>query len=89
MEGSLLDFRDANGSMVLNPHRQYYAKLKESMATLYEDVFWPQDAVFLERNSRDFITRIHRVDTNAEVVCQTLLSSQRGTRPYISAVNIS
>ena len=51
------------------------------MATLYEDVFWPQDAVFMERNSRDFITRIHRVDTNAEAVCETLMSSPRGTLP--------
>ena len=67
--------------MVLNPHRKYYARLKETMATLYEDVFWPQDAVFMERNSRDFITRIHRVDTNAEAVCQTLISSPRGTLP--------
>ena len=65
-------------SMVLNPHRKYYARLKETMTTLYEDVFWPQDAVFMERNSRDFITRIHRIDTNAEAVCQTLLSSPRG-----------
>jgi cystathionine gamma-synthase len=67
--------------MVLNPHRKYYAKLKETMATLYEDVFWSQDAVFLERNSRDFIERIHRVDANAEAVCEILLASPRGITP--------
>jgi cystathionine gamma-synthase len=69
----------ADDSMVLNPHRKYYAQLKETMTSLYEDVFWPQDAVFMERNSRDFIARIHRVDTNAEAVCQVLISSRWGT----------
>lgn len=67
------------GSLVLNPHRKYYGKLKETMQGLYEDVFWPQDAVFLERNSRDFIARIHRVNVNAEAVCQVLQSSPYGT----------
>ena len=71
-------------SIVLNPHRKYYAKLKETMTTLYEDVFWPQDAVFMERNSRDFINRIRRVDINAEAVCDVLLASPRGnTRFFI------
>ena len=46
--------------------------------TLYEDVFWPQDVVFLERNSRDFIARIHRVNINAEAVCHVLQSSPYG-----------
>jgi cystathionine gamma-synthase len=63
---------------VLNPHRKYYAKLKENMGRIYEDVFWPQDAVFLERNSRDFVARIHRVNVNAEAVSETLLASPRG-----------
>ena len=62
-----------NRSLVLNPHRKYYARLKETMGLIYEDVFWPQDAVFLERNSRDFIARIHRVNSNAEAVCDTLM----------------
>ena len=64
--------------MVLNPHRKYYALLKETMTTLYDDVFWPQDAVFMERNSRDFINRIRRVDINAEAVCDVFLGSPRG-----------
>jgi cystathionine gamma-synthase len=65
-------------SLVLNPHRKYYGQLKGTVSTIYEDVFWSQDAVFLERNSRDFIARIHRVNINAEAVCHVLLSSRRG-----------
>jgi len=50
---------------------------------MYEDVFWPQDAVFMERNSRDFIARIHRIDMNAEAVCQTLMSSPKGISSFV------
>jgi cystathionine gamma-synthase len=73
--------------LVLNPHRKYYARLKETLTTLYEDVFWPQDAVFLERNSRDFIPRIHRININAEAVCQTLQNSPHGT-PFTLRSNL-
>jgi cystathionine gamma-synthase len=76
-------------SLVLNPHRKYYNALKETMGTIYEDVFWPQDAVFLERNSRDFIPRIHRVNTNAETVCTILLSSPRVKRVFYPKHNPS
>jgi len=69
------------GSLVLNPHRKYYAQLKETMKGLYEDVVWAQDVVFLERNSRDFIARIHRVNVNAEAVCDVLRASPYGTSP--------
>jgi cystathionine gamma-synthase len=72
---------DANvmgGSLTLNPHRKYYSKLKVTLSVMYEDVCWVQDAVFLERNSRDFIARIHRINANAEAVCDTLLASPRG-----------
>ena len=48
------------------------------MEDVYEDVFWPEDAVFLERNSRDFIGRIHRINVNAEAVCETLQNSPHG-----------
>ncbi|CAG7997977.1 unnamed protein product [Penicillium nalgiovense] len=39
------------GSAVLNPHAQYYAALKENYNRDYEDTYWAEDAVFLERNS--------------------------------------
>lgn len=70
------------GSLVLNPHRKYYAQLKETMKGVYEDVVWAQDVVFLERNSRDFIARIHRVNVNAEAVCDVLQASPYGTSSF-------
>jgi cystathionine gamma-synthase len=63
--------------------------LKEAISTLYEDVCWPQDVVFLERNSRDFIHRIHRVNASAYLVCQTLISSPHVKRVFYPSLNPS
>lgn len=63
------------GSAVLNPQGRYYAQLKKFLETDYEDNFWPEDAIFMERNSRDFVTRIVRINTNAEAICETLEAS--------------
>ena len=63
------------GSAVLNPQGRYYSRFKEFMALDYEDNYWPEDAIFMERNSRDFVSRIYRINTNAEVICDALVSS--------------
>ena len=63
------------GSAVLNPEGHYYMRLKHLMRTDYEDNYWPEDAIFMERNSRDFVSRIDRINTNAEAICETLKSS--------------
>merc|ERR1712093_414115 len=38
----------------------------------YEDNYWAEDAVFMERNSRDFVSRIERVNVNSEAVASIL-----------------
>ncbi|KUI62248.1 Cystathionine gamma-synthase [Cytospora mali] len=63
------------GSAVLNPSSRYYAELKATAQREYEDTYWPEDAIFLERNSRDFSTRIDRVNANAEAIFEVLLSN--------------
>lgn len=65
------------GAAVLNPNSRYYATLKAAAAQEYEDTYWPEDVIFLERNSRDFMTRIDRINTNAEAICQVLLANPR------------
>ncbi|KAL2441461.1 Cystathionine gamma-synthase [Exophiala dermatitidis] len=60
------------GSVVLNPQSSWYKDLKGLMATEYEDNYWAEDAVFMERNSRDFISRIHRINVNAEAIASAL-----------------
>ena len=63
------------GSAVLNPQGCYYTRLKELMKVEYEDNYWPEDAIFMERNSRDFVSRVARINTNAEAICETLKGS--------------
>ena len=42
------------GSAVLNPQTKMYTELKQTLTSEYEDNYWAEDAVFMERNSRDF-----------------------------------
>ena len=63
------------GSAVLNPQGRMYHSLKKTLELQYEDNYWAEDAVFMERNSRDFISRIERINLNAEVIAAKLSSS--------------
>ncbi|EZF31390.1 cystathionine gamma-synthase [Trichophyton mentagrophytes] len=63
------------GSAVFNPHGQFYALLKEVLAKEYEDDYWAEDAVFLERNSRDFVGRVERINRSAETLTSLLEAS--------------
>ncbi|KAL9097362.1 MAG: hypothetical protein Q9163_006355, partial [Psora crenata] len=62
-------------SLVLNPRSRYYKRLKEVIEADYEDNYWPEDAIFMERNSRDFISRVHRINENAEAICDVMRAS--------------
>ena len=63
------------GSAVLNPQSRYYSQIKATMEVDYEDNYWPEDAIFMERNSRDFVSRIQRINSSAEAICDTLKAS--------------
>ncbi|WWD16595.1 hypothetical protein CI109_101023 [Kwoniella shandongensis] len=66
---------DANvmgGSLILNPNGPLFEELKAVQNTDYEDHYYPEDAVYMERNSRDFRARIKRVNDNAFNVCEYL-----------------
>ncbi|KFX86923.1 hypothetical protein V490_08729 [Pseudogymnoascus sp. VKM F-3557] len=70
------------GSAILNPTGPYYSKLKEIAKTEYEDNYWAEDVLFMERNSRDFISRIDRINHNAEVICGLLSSNSAVKKVY-------
>lgn len=53
------------GSIVLNRERPYYDRLKALLAEESEDIFYGEDAVVLERNSRDVAERIPKINDNA------------------------
>jgi len=68
---------------VLNPKAKNYALLKRTFEQDYEDNHWAEDSIFLERNSRDFVSRIDRINTNAEAICDVLSSHPRGASSYL------
>ena len=59
-------------SLVLNPMQKHYAALKVHLEQTYEDTYFDEDAIFMERNSRDFARRVRIIDSNAEAICDML-----------------
>jgi cystathionine gamma-synthase len=66
-------------SLVLNSEGKKYKELKHTWTQDYEDNHWAEDSIFLERNSRDFVSRIERINTNAEAICDVLRANPHGT----------
>ncbi|RKF72781.1 Cystathionine gamma-synthase [Golovinomyces cichoracearum] len=60
------------GSSILNPNGRYYNSFKMITDKRFEDNYWPEDVVFMERNSRDFLKRIEKINKNAEAICDIL-----------------
>ncbi len=60
------------GSLVLNRERPYYERLKRLLAEEFEDIFYGEDAIVLERNSRDVAQRIPKINANAARLCEFL-----------------
>ena len=76
------------GSIILNPGSRYYDPLKIALGEgVYEDTYWPEDVVFMERNSRDFVTRIDRVNANAEAICAVLSAHPLVTKVHYPKCN--
>ncbi|KAJ5152859.1 Cystathionine gamma-synthase [Penicillium canariense] len=63
------------GSAVLNPQGRYYKLLQDTFGREFEDIYWAEDAVFLERNSRDFVARIEQINLTTEDITAMLKAS--------------
>ena len=66
------------GSLVLNPSSRHYLTLKTLVTTICEDNTWCEDLVFLERNSRNFVERIKKINQNTEFVADLLKAHPYG-----------
>ena len=65
--------------------RDSAASVRRVLRVHYQDVQWPEDAIFLERNSRDFVTRVARIDHNTETLC-TYLREQMSPQAVVRDV---
>ncbi|KPM40161.1 Cystathionine gamma-synthase [Neonectria ditissima] len=77
------------GSAILNPESKYYKALKAVMGEEYEDTYWPEDVIFMERNSRDFESRVVRINANSEAICDVLRTHPLVKRVYYPKHNPS
>ncbi|KAI5961258.1 STR2 [Candida pseudojiufengensis] len=75
------------GSLILNKSSNYYQKLKKFFNEEYEDLFWVEDALWLERNSRDFVQRVHRIDETSAKVVDLLLSHPKISKVYYPSIS--
>lgn len=76
-----------SGSLSVNKQSKYYEKIKEFMKEDYEDFFWDQDAIYLERNSRDFQNRSKVMNANAEKVIELFENSKLIDKIYYPSVS--
>ena len=60
--------------MVLNPNSPFIDPLRSTINKIYADYYFAEDAIFMERNSRDFKRRVAFIDERAEAVCDLLYS---------------
>ncbi len=65
------------GSLVLAPVSPFYSVLSGMLKEEYEDLFWAEDALKMEENSRDFAQRMEQINTTAEKLCDYLISHPR------------
>ncbi|KAH6982777.1 pyridoxal phosphate-dependent transferase [Ilyonectria sp. MPI-CAGE-AT-0026] len=77
------------GSLILNPESRYFKALKAVMEEDYEDTYWPEDVIFMERNSRDFDSRVERINANSEAICDVLRAHPLVQRVYYPKYNPS
>ncbi|KAH0425196.1 cystathionine gamma-synthase [Colletotrichum camelliae] len=75
------------GSAVFNPAGRYYSNLKAIAEREYKDTYWPEDIILMERNCRDFTTRIRQMNINAEAVSKLLLANPLIKRVYYPKYN--
>lgn len=78
------------GCTVLNPEGKHYRLLKQVFEEqIYENTYWPEDVLFMERNSRDFANRVKRINTNSEAICEILRANPTVKDMYYPKYNPS
>ena len=75
------------GSLVINPSGPHAAALIAYQEATFEDNYFDEDAIYMERNSRDFIARIAQENYNTERVAG-LLRSRRAPGPVAPGIEV-
>lgn len=70
------------GALILNPASPLAEGLQQRLLQTYEDLLWEGDALALAKNSRDFQTRMQRVEHNALCMRRTLAAHPAVAKVY-------
>ena len=70
------------GALVLNPHSPFYRDLKQWQNLRYEDLLYEEDAVVLEKNSRDFPQRLAAINRTTQRLVAWLQQQPQVERVY-------
>ncbi len=65
------------GSLMLNHHSSFYNIFKNWLSEHYENQFWVEDAEQLEKNSRDYVQRVQKINQTAETLFDYLSEHPR------------
>jgi hypothetical protein len=76
-------------SVVFNPKGPHYTALKQAIQRQYEDNWYWEEAAVMERNTRNFVFRVQRMNENAEALCDLLSAHPRGNFPPTTSFFIS
>jgi cystathionine gamma-synthase len=74
------------GSLVLNDKGPMYSTLKAYFDKSYENTFWVQDALVMERNSRDYATRAAKVNRTTLAMVKFLVDCPLISKVYYPTV---
>lgn len=61
-----------NRSIAINPCSAHYQRIKEVMESTYQDFLYSEDAIQLEKNSRDYLKRAAIMNRNASYIVSIL-----------------
>ncbi|ODV89521.1 hypothetical protein CANCADRAFT_140289 [Tortispora caseinolytica NRRL Y-17796] len=75
------------GCLIINNTGRMYKELLKMQNSIYEDTFWLEDAIILERNSRSFATRAQIIDKNALKLCTFLKENNHVQTVYYPYFN--
>ena len=70
------------GSLLLSSNSPFYDRLKPLLTEQSEDILYAEDAIILEKNSRDFTARMHRINATTELLCDFLRAHPRIASTY-------
>ncbi|MBP9838854.1 MAG: PLP-dependent transferase [Proteobacteria bacterium] len=70
------------GALILNPRSELHEILREGIEANYQDILWEEDAIVLEKNSRDFPERQKRVNDTTQILLEHFQKNDNIERIY-------